>query len=74
MTLDLLIYGVFFLLIPLIGWRLRQRRGRIGPAAVGSVYDVLNEERRRAVEIIVEEKTGERDSEHVDDTLKPQGQ
>lgn len=74
MTLDLFIYGVFFLLIALIGWRLRQRRGRIGPAAVGSMYDVLNEDRRKAVEIIVEEKTGERDLEHVDDIVKPEGQ
>lgn len=72
MTLDLFIYGVFFLLIALIGWRLRQRRGRIGPAAAGSMYDVLNEERRRAVEIIIEEKTGERDLEHADDTVEPE--
>ena len=38
----------------LIGWRLRQRRGRIGPAAVGSLYDVLNEDRRRAVENVIQ--------------------
>ena len=44
----------FFVLMGLIGWRLRQRRGRIGPAAVGSLYDVLNEDRRRAVENVIQ--------------------
>ena len=66
---NLIIYGVFFLLIAVIGWRLHQRRGRIGPAAVGSLYDMLNEDRRNAVELIVEEKAGERDPEHSDDTV-----
>jgi hypothetical protein len=51
-----------------IGWRLRRRRGRIGPAAVGSVYEMLNEDKRNAIEIIVAEKTAERDPEHADDT------
>jgi hypothetical protein len=32
----------------------------------------LNEDRRNAVELIVEEKTGERDPEHSDDTLPPE--
>jgi hypothetical protein len=68
---DLTIYAIFFLLIGVIGWRLRRRRGRIGPAAVGSLYDMLNEDRRNAVELIVEEKTGERDPEHSDDTVPP---
>ena len=69
---NLTIYGIFFLLIGVIAWRLRRRRGRIGPAAVGFLYDMLNEDRRNAVELIVEEKTGERDLEHSDDTLPPE--
>jgi hypothetical protein len=69
--LNLATYGIFFLLVAVIGWRLRQRRGRIGPAAVGSVYEMLNEDRRNAVELVVEEKTGERDAEHADDTMTP---
>jgi putative hydrolase of the HAD superfamily len=48
---DLLLYAIFFLLIAVIGWRLRQRRGRVGAAAVGSVYEMLNEEKRNAIEI-----------------------
>jgi len=65
---DLLLYAIFFLLIGAIGWHLRQRRGRIGAAAVGSVYEMLNEEKRNAIELIVEHKAAERDPEHADDT------
>ena len=45
------------------------RRRRSGPAAVGAVYDLLNEERRRAVEIIIEEKAEARDPEDADGNL-----
>jgi hypothetical protein len=44
----------------------RLRRGRVGAAAVGTVYDLLNEDRRKAVEIIVEEKAGATDPETKD--------
>jgi hypothetical protein len=70
-VIDLLLYAIFFILLAVIGWRLRQRRGRIGAAAVGSVYEMLNEEKRNAIEIIVKEKAAERDPEHADDTLPP---
>ena len=56
-------FGAFVL------WRLRQRRGHVGSAAAGTVYDMLNEEKRNAVEIIVEEKAAARDEEHADDTV-----
>ncbi len=65
---DVLPYAIFLLVIAVIGWRLRRRRGRIGPAAVGSIYEMLNEDKRNAIEIIVAEKTAERDPEHADDT------
>jgi hypothetical protein len=65
----LTLYVIFFLLVAVIGWRLRQRKGRIGAAAVGSVYEMLNEEKRNAVEIIIEEKASQRDPEHADDTV-----
>ena len=39
-----------------IVWKRRKqaRRGSLGSAAVGSIYDMLNEDKRNAVEIIVE--------------------
>jgi hypothetical protein len=50
--------------------RTRQRRRRgVGTAAVGAVYDWLNEDRRNAVEIIVEERAAARDPEDKDGNL-----
>ena len=49
--------------------RQRRRRGRVGSAAIGSVYDMLNEDKRNAVEIVVEERAGARDPEDRDGNL-----
>ena len=51
-----------------IGRKVFTRRGRstIGPAASGTVYELLNEDTRKAIELIVEERTGERDPEDRD--------
>lgn len=46
-----------------------ERRSRPGPGTVGTVYDWLNEDKRNAVEIIVEERAGARDPEHRDGNL-----
>ena len=47
----------------------RRGRGAIGPAAVGSVYDMLNEDKRKAVEIVVEERAEAVDPETADGNL-----
>jgi hypothetical protein len=44
----------------------RVRTRAVGPGAMGAVYDLLNQDRRKAVEIIVEDRAEERDSEHAD--------
>ena len=49
--------------------RQRRRRGHVGSAAAGSVYDMLNEDKRNAVEIVVEERAGARDPEDRDGNL-----
>jgi hypothetical protein len=49
--------------------RARRRRGHVGPAAIGTVYGMLNEDKRNAVEIIVEERAEERDPEDRDGNL-----
>src|SRR5690348_2056707 len=49
--------------------RRRRRRGTLGAAAAGSVYDWLNEDKRNAVEIIVEERAAARDPEDKDGNL-----
>ena len=45
------------------------RRSGIGTAAVGSMYDLLNEDKRKAVEIIVEQRAAARDPDHKDGNL-----
>jgi hypothetical protein len=47
----------------------QRRRGGVGTAAIGSVYGFLNEDKQRAVDLIVEEKAGERRPEYPDGDL-----
>jgi len=66
---------VIFLVI--VGVSAYQNRGgrrssvSIGPAASGAIYDLLNQEKRNAIELIVEEKAGARDPETADDMVRP---
>jgi hypothetical protein len=53
------LYGLLF-------QRLRSRR--IGSAAVGSFYDMLDQDKRRAVEILVEKKAEEQPPEDAEGT------
>jgi hypothetical protein len=48
---------------------MRKRRRPPGSAAAGTVYDWLNEDKRHAVELIVEERAAARDPEHRDGNL-----
>jgi hypothetical protein len=58
--------GLFGLLI----WASRPgKRTRVGSAAMGTVYDMLNEDKRNAVEIIVEGRAEARDPEDKDGNL-----
>lgn len=66
------VIGIIWLLILwlVIGaWRLRRKRVTIGPAAAGAIDELLTDQRRAAIEIIVEERTGERDPEDKDGNL-----
>ena len=51
--------------------RSRRRHSGIGAGASGTIYDWLNEEKRNAVEIIVEDKAAERDEERAEDDDRP---
>jgi hypothetical protein len=44
-------------------------RGGPGAGAAGAIYDMLNQDKRNAIEIIVEEKAEERDPETADGNL-----
>ena len=47
----------------------RRRGGGIGPGAAGAIYDLLNEDKRKAIEIIVEQKAEATDPETADGNL-----
>ena len=47
----------------------RTRRGTVGPGAAGAFYEMLSDDRRRAIEIIVEQRAEKRDAEDADGNL-----
>jgi len=63
------IWVVVIAAVAILFVRQRRRRGRVGSGAAGGVYDWLNQEKRNAVEIIVEERAGARDPEDRDGNL-----
>jgi hypothetical protein len=59
---------VVIMMLLLVAVRRRRRAGSTfgggpGPGAAGAIYDMLNEDKRNAIEIIVEEKAEARDPE-----------
>ena len=61
--------GMFGMLALLVSGGRSRHRPRVGSAAVGSVYDMLNEDKRNAVEIVVEGRAEARDPEDKDGNL-----
>ena len=68
---ELVAWGLFVLLavagLVSLGRRRGPRVSRPGPAAIGSVYGMLNEDKRKAIELVLEEKAEARDAETADD-------
>ena len=50
-------------------WRLRHRRVTPGAAAGARMYEMLNDDRRAAVEVVLEERAAAKDPEHRDGNL-----
>ena len=70
------ILALGFFIAMLVGYGVlyrRIKRRRVGVASVGMLSDMLNQDRRKAVEIVVTEKAGARDAE-TDDDLPPENQ
>jgi hypothetical protein len=66
---EALIWIVALAVIAALMWQGRGRPRRPGSASVGTVYDMLNEDKRNAVEIIVEGRAEARDPERADGNL-----
>lgn len=49
--------------------RPKRRRGGVGTGAMGATYGFLNEDKQRAIDIIVEQKAEERRPEYPDGNL-----
>jgi hypothetical protein len=59
----------FAALVQARGSRKKGRRRGPGPGATGAIYDMLMEDKRKAIEIILEERAEERDPETADGDL-----
>ena len=66
--IPLVLFGVIIALA-ITSWRHRRKHLTPGPGAAGAVYDFLNEDKRAALEIVVEERAGYRDPEDRDGDL-----
>jgi hypothetical protein len=66
--------GILIVLVVVVRAMISPRSGRSrgpGPGAAGAVYDMLNEDKRKAIEIIVEGRAEYADPETADDIPKP---
>ncbi len=61
------IWLVMLVLGGLVLYRLKTRRSHIGSAAAGTVYDIIHEDKRKAIEIVVADKAAAHDFEHAED-------
>jgi len=68
-VVNAIVWLVTIVFVIVVFSRQRRRRSQVGAAASGSIYDMLNEGKRNAVEIIVEERAGARDPEDRDGNL-----
>ena len=71
---ELISAATWFVMIGLGGfvlYRLKTRRSHIGSAAAGTVYDIIHEDKRKAIEVVVSDKAAARDFEHADDDKDP---
>lgn len=63
----LAVLALMVLVIVSISRRSRGARRGPGPGAMGAVYDLLSEDKRKAIAIVAEEKAEARDGETADD-------
>ena len=62
------IWLVMMVLLGFAFYRAKTRRRHIGSGAAGAVYGMMNEEKRKAIEIVVGDKAAAHDFEHATTT------
>ena len=65
--------GIVWVMVLLVSGGRSAHRPRVGSAGAGTVYDMLNEDKRNAIEIIVEGRAEARDPEDKDGNLPDLG-
>jgi hypothetical protein len=68
-AVNAILWLVAIVALVILFYRQRRRRGHVGSAGIGSVYDMLNEDKRNAAHMVVEERAGARDPEDRDGNL-----
>lgn len=71
--LDALFWIVVLAALAFMMWRVRRRRPHVGAGGAGAVYDLINDDKRKAIEVVVEGRAERQDPEHADDTVVDQG-
>jgi len=68
-SLAVSLFTVLFVIVLMVKLRGRKRGARSGPGpgAAGAVYDMLHEDKRRAIELIAQGRAEATDPEHADD-------
>ena len=61
------IWLVTLVLMGFAFYRAKTRRRHIGSGAAGAVYGMMNDDHRKAIEIVNEDKAAAREFEHADD-------
>ena len=69
--LEALFWIVVLAALAFMMWRVRRRRPHVG--AAGAVYDWINDDKRKALEVVVEGRAERQDPEHADDTVDQGG-
>jgi hypothetical protein len=62
-----IIWLVMMVLAGLAFYRAKTRRRHIGSGAAGAVYGMMNDDKRKAIEVVVADKAAAHDFEHADD-------
>ena len=60
---------IWFVLFVVLFLRLRRRRTYLGPGAAGTVYDMLSQDRRKAMAVIAEGRAEAQDPEDRDGNM-----
>ena len=69
MAATIWLIAIVLLIVAVRRTRRQRQRGGIGSASAGMIYDWLNEDKRNAVEIVVEGRAEARDPEDRDGNL-----